>query len=169
MIQVARHLRAHVATTVHTGDAEKVKALGADEVIDYTCADLADVLSCYDVVLDWLGAAKDPIHVRQMILAVTGPAGFKGVGQFERRLVTDATHGALKLTASEPLLPFARTTTGRTPPGTTWHASPHDPRRESPICPFPCSIRAIVMLLRPDQVSAVHPRNHMCSPGTPAL
>jgi NADPH:quinone reductase-like Zn-dependent oxidoreductase len=34
------------------------RALGADEVIDYTSADFADVLSGYDVVLDSLGAAS---------------------------------------------------------------------------------------------------------------
>ena len=34
VIQVAKHLGAHVATTAHTKDVDKVRALGADEVID---------------------------------------------------------------------------------------------------------------------------------------
>jgi NADPH:quinone reductase-like Zn-dependent oxidoreductase len=55
VIQVAKHLGAHVATTAHTRDAEKVRALGADEVIDFTTTDFVDVLSGYDVVLDSLG------------------------------------------------------------------------------------------------------------------
>lgn len=55
VIQVAKHLGAHAATTAHTRDAEKVRALGADEVIDFTTTDFVDVLSGYDVVLDSLG------------------------------------------------------------------------------------------------------------------
>jgi len=58
VIQVAKHLGAHVATTVHTKDVDKVRALGADEVIDYTAQDFSEVLSGYDVVLDSLGPAS---------------------------------------------------------------------------------------------------------------
>ena len=36
VIQVAKHLGAHVATTAHTDDLDTVRALGADEAIDYT-------------------------------------------------------------------------------------------------------------------------------------
>ncbi len=57
-IQVAKHLGAHVATTASTKNIEKVRALGADEVIDYTSTDFAEVLSGYDVVLDSLGTAS---------------------------------------------------------------------------------------------------------------
>lgn len=55
VIQVAKHLGAHVATTAHTDDLDKVRELGADEAIDYTCADFAHLLTGYDVVLDSLG------------------------------------------------------------------------------------------------------------------
>jgi NADPH:quinone reductase-like Zn-dependent oxidoreductase len=58
VIQVAKHLGAHVATTASTKDIEKVRALGADEVVDYRKSDFAEVLSGYDVVLDSLGAAS---------------------------------------------------------------------------------------------------------------
>lgn len=58
VIQVAKHLGAHVATTAHTNDVEKVRALGADEVVDFTQQDFAEVLAGYDVVLDSLGAAS---------------------------------------------------------------------------------------------------------------
>jgi NADPH:quinone reductase-like Zn-dependent oxidoreductase len=54
-VQVAKHLGAYVATTAHTKDVDTVTALGADEVVDYTSTDFADVLSGYDVVLDSLG------------------------------------------------------------------------------------------------------------------
>jgi NADPH:quinone reductase-like Zn-dependent oxidoreductase len=58
VIQVAKHFGAHVATTLSTKDQAKVRELGADEVIDYTQQDFADVLSGYDVVLDSLGGAN---------------------------------------------------------------------------------------------------------------
>lgn len=57
-IQVAKHLGAHVATTAGTQDIEKVRALGADEIVDYRTTDFADVLSGYDIVLDSLGTAS---------------------------------------------------------------------------------------------------------------
>lgn len=57
-LQVAKHLGAYVATTAHSKDVDKVRALGADEVIDYTSTDFAEVLSGYDVVLDSLGTAS---------------------------------------------------------------------------------------------------------------
>ncbi|MGH3297965.1 MAG: NADP-dependent oxidoreductase [Trebonia sp.] len=55
VVQVARHLGAYVASTAHTRDIAKVRDLGADEVIDYTKTDFADVLAGYDVALDSLG------------------------------------------------------------------------------------------------------------------
>lgn len=58
VIQVAKHLGAHVATTAATKDIEKVRELGADEVVDYTSTDFTEVLSGYDVVLDSLGTAS---------------------------------------------------------------------------------------------------------------
>ncbi|MFC9664699.1 NADP-dependent oxidoreductase [Nocardia sp. NPDC127606] len=58
VVQVAKHLGAYVATTVHTDDVEKARVLGADEVIDYTKQDFAGELTGYDVVLDSLGGAN---------------------------------------------------------------------------------------------------------------
>jgi NADPH:quinone reductase-like Zn-dependent oxidoreductase len=58
VIQVAKHLGAYVATTAHTRDVDNVKTLGADEIIDFTTTEFADVLSDYDVVLDSLGPAS---------------------------------------------------------------------------------------------------------------
>jgi NADPH:quinone reductase-like Zn-dependent oxidoreductase len=54
-IQLAKHLGATVATTASEKNAELVRSLGADVVVDYTKEDFADVLSGYDVVLDSLG------------------------------------------------------------------------------------------------------------------
>jgi NADPH:quinone reductase-like Zn-dependent oxidoreductase len=58
VVQLAKHLGAHVATTAHTNDLDKARRLGADEVVDFTTTDFADVLSGYDVVLDSLGGAN---------------------------------------------------------------------------------------------------------------
>lgn len=55
VIQVVRHLGADVATTARAAEADRLRGLGADEVIDYTTTDFADVLSGYDVVIDSLG------------------------------------------------------------------------------------------------------------------
>lgn len=50
-IQLAKHLGAIVATTTSAKNADLVKSLGADVVIDYTSQDFETVLSGYDVVL----------------------------------------------------------------------------------------------------------------------
>jgi len=54
-IQIAKYIGAYVATTARASDKQKLRELGANEVIDYTKADFAEVLSGYDVVLDSLG------------------------------------------------------------------------------------------------------------------
>jgi NADPH:quinone reductase-like Zn-dependent oxidoreductase len=51
-IQLAKHLGATVATTTSTGNAELVKGLGADVVIDYKSQDFEKILSGYDLVLN---------------------------------------------------------------------------------------------------------------------
>ena len=55
VIQLAKHLGATVATTASGKNAELVRSLGADVVVDYTQEDFAEVLSGYDVVLDSRG------------------------------------------------------------------------------------------------------------------
>jgi NADPH:quinone reductase-like Zn-dependent oxidoreductase len=55
VIQLAKHLGAHVATTTTGATEALVRDLGADLVIDYTKHDFSQVLSGYDLVLDSLG------------------------------------------------------------------------------------------------------------------
>jgi NADPH:quinone reductase-like Zn-dependent oxidoreductase len=89
VVQLAKHLGAHVATTAHTNDLDKARRLGADEVVDFTTTDFADVLSGYDVVLDSLGGtnlAKSLTVLKPggLAISVVGPpdAGFaKQLGQ----------------------------------------------------------------------------------------
>ncbi|WP_330309816.1 MULTISPECIES: NADP-dependent oxidoreductase [unclassified Streptomyces] len=54
-IQLAAHLGAHVATTASASNADFVRALGADTVIDYRTQDFEQLLTGYDLVLDSLG------------------------------------------------------------------------------------------------------------------
>nr|WP_283950045.1 NADP-dependent oxidoreductase [Agrobacterium tumefaciens] len=51
-IQLAKHLGATVATTTSAANAELVKSLGADVVIDYKTQDFEQLLSGYDLVLN---------------------------------------------------------------------------------------------------------------------
>ncbi|MCS3444009.1 NADP-dependent oxidoreductase [Microbacterium phyllosphaerae] len=54
-IQLAKHLGATVATTASAANADFVRSLGADVVVDYRTEDFEEVLSDYDLVLDSLG------------------------------------------------------------------------------------------------------------------
>ena len=54
-IQLAKHLGANVATTTSAKNADWVKELGADIVLDYKTTNFAEVLSDYDVVFDTQG------------------------------------------------------------------------------------------------------------------
>jgi NADPH:quinone reductase-like Zn-dependent oxidoreductase len=83
VIQLAKHLGAHVATTVNGAREQMVRDLGADVVIDYTTQDFAQILSGYDVVLDSLGGENllkslTVLKAGGVAIGVTGPpdAGF---------------------------------------------------------------------------------------------
>lgn len=54
-IQIAKHFGAFVATTTSAKNAELVKSLGADLVIDYKSQTFEDEISDYDVVFDMIG------------------------------------------------------------------------------------------------------------------
>jgi NADPH:quinone reductase-like Zn-dependent oxidoreductase len=54
-IQLAKHLGAIVATTASSSNADFVRELGADTVIDYRTQDFEQLLRGYDLVLDSLG------------------------------------------------------------------------------------------------------------------
>jgi NADPH:quinone reductase-like Zn-dependent oxidoreductase len=69
-IQLAKHLGATVATTTSGANADFVKGLGADIVIDYRKDDFETILDGYDVVLNSLG--KDTL---EKSLSVLKPGG----------------------------------------------------------------------------------------------
>lgn len=54
-IQIARSIGAYVATTAKAVDADYVKSLGADEVVDYETTDFTSVLHDFDAVFDTVG------------------------------------------------------------------------------------------------------------------
>ncbi len=87
-IQLAKHLGATVATTTSSGNAELVKGLGADIVIDYKTQNFREVLKDYDVVYDTLGAKnlEDSLYVLKRggivvtIAAIPDPESARSLG-----------------------------------------------------------------------------------------
>src|SRR4051794_39063495 len=78
VVQLAKHLGAHVASTASTKDVDKVRDLGADEVIDYTQQDFDKLLTGYDVVLDSLGGTNlqrslTVLRRKGLAISVVGP------------------------------------------------------------------------------------------------
>jgi NADPH:quinone reductase-like Zn-dependent oxidoreductase len=77
-IQLAKHIGATVATTTSAANAEWVKKLGADVVVDYKKEDFAAVLSGYDVVLNSQdkGALEKSLRVLKpggKLISISGP------------------------------------------------------------------------------------------------
>ncbi len=73
-IQLAKHLGAHVATTASAANAELVRSLGADVVIDYRADDFSEKLSGYDIVLSPHGG-----EILEKSLGILAPGG-KAIG-----------------------------------------------------------------------------------------
>jgi NADPH:quinone reductase-like Zn-dependent oxidoreductase len=78
VIQLAKHLGATVATTARGENAELVRSLGADVVVDYTKEDFAEILSGYDFVLDSRGGENlerslTVLKPGGQAISVTGP------------------------------------------------------------------------------------------------
>ncbi|GGF19031.1 NADPH:quinone oxidoreductase [Aliidongia dinghuensis] len=69
-IQLAKHLGATVATTTSAKNADLVRSLGADVVIDYKTQDFEKILSGYDLVLN----SQDPKTLKKS-LRVLKPGG----------------------------------------------------------------------------------------------
>jgi NADPH:quinone reductase-like Zn-dependent oxidoreductase len=92
VIQLAKHLGAYVATTAHSTDEEKLRQLGANDVIDYTKADFTELLRGYDVALDSLGGANLPktlsvLRPGGLAISVVGPPDPAFAAQIGRPLL----------------------------------------------------------------------------------
>ncbi|MDA1359087.1 NADP-dependent oxidoreductase [Glycomyces luteolus] len=77
-IQLAKHLGATVATTAGAANADFVRELGADIVIDYRTQDFEQLLSGYDLVLDSLGGENLTKSLRVLkpggkVVGIAGP------------------------------------------------------------------------------------------------
>jgi NADPH:quinone reductase-like Zn-dependent oxidoreductase len=82
-IQLAKYLGATVITTASAGNADYVRGLGADRVINYNAEDFTKVSPPCDVVFDTVG---DEVQVRsyavlkpggRLVWVAAAPAGFK--------------------------------------------------------------------------------------------
>ena len=69
-IQLAKHLGAHVITTASAANHDYLRALGADQIIDYNVEDFTKVVSNCDAVLETVGG-----DVAQASFAVLKPGG----------------------------------------------------------------------------------------------
>ena len=69
-IQLAKYMGAHVITTASPANHDYVRALGADEIIDYNAQDFTEVVSDCDAVFDTVGG-----KVTQRSFAVLKPGG----------------------------------------------------------------------------------------------
>ncbi|MDZ5737052.1 NADP-dependent oxidoreductase [Pseudomonas asiatica] len=77
-IQLAKHLGAKVGTTTSTGNLELVRALGADEVVDYKTQEFETVLRDYDAVLgtvrgDAIEKSMSILRPGSQIVSLIGP------------------------------------------------------------------------------------------------
>ncbi|MBY4131190.1 NADP-dependent oxidoreductase [Rhodococcus fascians] len=77
-IQLAKHLGATVATTASASNADFLRDLGADRVIDYRTEDFENILSGYDLVIDSLGGDNLEKSLRILkpggkAIGITGP------------------------------------------------------------------------------------------------
>ena len=69
-VQLAKHIGARVITTARAENHDYLRAIGADEIIDYAATDFAAVVAGCDAVLDTVGGA-----VAERCFAVLSPGG----------------------------------------------------------------------------------------------
>ncbi|PBC18797.1 MULTISPECIES: NADP-dependent oxidoreductase [unclassified Mesorhizobium] len=91
-IQLAKHLGATVATTASAANADLVKDLGADIVIDYKKDDFEKILQGYDVVLNSQDAKtlEKSLHVLKpggKLISISGPPDPEFAGKQKLNIV----------------------------------------------------------------------------------
>ena len=148
-IQIAKILGLHVAATTGGKNADFVRSLGADEVVDYTKEDVAARVRDLDAVFDTLGDASE---IRSMTLVKPGGVvvgvsglpdpGFAMLPWFARPIVwmrTRARRAAIARTGARFVYLFdaprrrparrARRLDRRGPPAPVVHARTRSPKR----------------------------------------
>ncbi|HEY5152481.1 MAG TPA: NADP-dependent oxidoreductase [Candidatus Saccharimonadales bacterium] len=96
-IQLAKHLGAYVATTAGATEAEFVKNLGADVIIDYQHSDFAEQLKDYDAVFDTVGGETNRKSYAVLkpggaFVSMVAPADEELVKQYDVRYTSQFTH-----------------------------------------------------------------------------
>jgi NADPH:quinone reductase-like Zn-dependent oxidoreductase len=82
-IQLARHIGATVITTTSAANAEYVRGLGADRIIDYNADDFTNIVSNCDMVFDTVGGdvqARSYSVLKpggRLVWVAPGPEGFR--------------------------------------------------------------------------------------------
>jgi NADPH:quinone reductase-like Zn-dependent oxidoreductase len=94
-VQIAKALGAHVTAVCSTRNVDQARALGADEVIDYTKTDFTKSGRRYDLILDV--ASSGPLSSRRRILEPNGI--LVGVGNADGRAGMASIIGGLVQTA----------------------------------------------------------------------
>lgn len=90
-VQIAKHFGAHVTGVCSGKNAEMVKALGADHVIDYTVQDFEKEDTLYDMVVDAVGTAPFARTNRALrpggrMVAISGSTSDMFLGVLKARL-----------------------------------------------------------------------------------
>ncbi len=101
-LQLARQLGAHVAATASAANADLLKELGADVVVDYRTQDFEEVLDRYDVVLDTLGGETLEKSLRVLepggrVISIAGPPDADFARELGANLVLRQAMNALSL------------------------------------------------------------------------
>lgn len=98
-VQIAKALGAHVTAVCSTGNVDMARALGADEVIDYTREDFTKRRERYDLILDVAAnrALSDCRRVLRSdgILVIVGAADGRRIGPIVARLLAAAVMSRL--------------------------------------------------------------------------
>jgi NADPH:quinone reductase-like Zn-dependent oxidoreductase len=90
-VQIAKAFGAEVTGVCSTAKADAVRALGADHIIDYTTADIADGEHHYEVILD-IGGNRELSYLRRILtvrgrlVIVGGETGGRWLGGIDRQL-----------------------------------------------------------------------------------
>lgn len=90
-VQLAKEIGAHTTGVCSTKNIERVRSLGADEVIDYTRSDFTDARRKYDLIFQ-LGGTHPPSHCRRALtpegrlVLSSGDSHGKWIGPMTRNL-----------------------------------------------------------------------------------
>jgi len=87
-IQIAKDIGAYVATTAGTAEIDFVKSLGADQVIDYTAEDFAEIIKDFDAAFDTVGGETNTksytvLHPGGNLVSMVVPPNDELVDQYQ--------------------------------------------------------------------------------------